>query len=207
MEFVIIIGWIILSSIIGNLGKSKTIGYWGAFFVSLFFSPIIGILVVIASSPKKIEKKVNKGVAKITSNALKEYNEKDYEKSLKTLNKAFLIEPSNAITNYNLGVVYSTLENKSKAFLHLEKAVLNGYKNISKIATGEDLPWLKKQQEFENFVLNDFKLAIVKPEVRKDVPKDYISELKELAQLKETGILTEAEFNEKKSEILTLSKS
>lgn len=47
----LIIAWLVLSFIIGSLGKDKKIGFGGAFLVSLFFSPIIGLLVVIASSP------------------------------------------------------------------------------------------------------------------------------------------------------------
>jgi len=46
------IPWVILSVVVANLGDSKTIGYWGSLLISLFFSPIIGLLFVIASSDK-----------------------------------------------------------------------------------------------------------------------------------------------------------
>lgn len=42
---------VIISNIIGNLGKEKKIGYSTSFWVSFLLSPIIGILMVIASVP------------------------------------------------------------------------------------------------------------------------------------------------------------
>ena len=37
-------------------GKNKKIGYWGVFFLSIFFSPLIGLMIGLASGekPKKI---------------------------------------------------------------------------------------------------------------------------------------------------------
>ncbi len=41
----------IISNIIGNVGKTKQIGYSTSFWVSFLFSPLIGLLLVIASNP------------------------------------------------------------------------------------------------------------------------------------------------------------
>lgn len=46
----IFIAWIILSFVVAAMGSDRKIGGFGAFLVSLFFSPIIGILVVLAST-------------------------------------------------------------------------------------------------------------------------------------------------------------
>lgn len=46
--------WFILSFVVAGFGSSKNIGGVGAFFISLFFSPIIGFIAVIASKDKMI---------------------------------------------------------------------------------------------------------------------------------------------------------
>jgi hypothetical protein len=48
--------WSISSIIIGLIGMSKAIGFWVAFLVSLFFSPLIGLIVVLASGSKADKK-------------------------------------------------------------------------------------------------------------------------------------------------------
>lgn len=52
-----VIGPILVASafiavIIGAFGKEKKIGFWGAFLLSFFFTPLVGILVVIFSKSK-----------------------------------------------------------------------------------------------------------------------------------------------------------
>lgn len=42
-----------VSLFIGMLGNNKTMGFWGYFFGSLIFTPLVGIILVIVSSPKK----------------------------------------------------------------------------------------------------------------------------------------------------------
>lgn len=41
----------IIANIVGKVGKTKEIGYNTAFFVSFLFSPLLGLLLVIASNP------------------------------------------------------------------------------------------------------------------------------------------------------------
>lgn len=48
------IAWIVLALVCGLLGKSKKIGFWGAFFLSLILTPIIGFIVAILS-PDEVE--------------------------------------------------------------------------------------------------------------------------------------------------------
>jgi len=68
---------IILSNIIGKLGKEKKIGFNTAFCVSFFLSPIIGVLIVIASTPlTKEDREVTlpPDVSKITAEEMKKYD-------------------------------------------------------------------------------------------------------------------------------------
>jgi hypothetical protein len=39
--------WFLLSIIVGMLGKNTYIGFWGNFILSLFFSPLVGIVYVL----------------------------------------------------------------------------------------------------------------------------------------------------------------
>lgn len=47
--FVIIV---VASILVALLGRHRKFGFWGYFFASLLLSPIIGLLLVVASSPK-----------------------------------------------------------------------------------------------------------------------------------------------------------
>lgn len=47
--FSIIFG-VFLAFLIGKLGKKRSIGFWGAFLLSLFLSPIIGLIVTLCCS-------------------------------------------------------------------------------------------------------------------------------------------------------------
>ncbi len=52
------ISWFILSIIVALLGDNKKIGIWAAFFISLIFSPLIGLIVVLVSDRKYPQKVV-----------------------------------------------------------------------------------------------------------------------------------------------------
>ncbi|MSU51941.1 MAG: hypothetical protein EXS41_00895 [Opitutaceae bacterium] len=43
---------VLLAALIGYLGSDRKFGFWGNFFVSLLLTPIIGLLVFFAQSPK-----------------------------------------------------------------------------------------------------------------------------------------------------------
>jgi len=48
-------GWVILSFFVAVIGSERNIGYWGAFFLSLFLSPLIGFIFVAFSANKNDE--------------------------------------------------------------------------------------------------------------------------------------------------------
>jgi hypothetical protein len=47
----IIILWIIFTIILAWYGGYRKIGFWGAFFLSLLLSPVIGLIAVMLSKP------------------------------------------------------------------------------------------------------------------------------------------------------------
>jgi hypothetical protein len=44
--------WIVVSWLIGMLGRNKRFGFFGNFLVSFLFSPIVGIIVLLASDDR-----------------------------------------------------------------------------------------------------------------------------------------------------------
>ncbi|WP_411973372.1 SHOCT domain-containing protein [Sphingobacterium sp. Lzh-3] len=48
----IFIGWIILSFVAGAIGNERRIGFASAFFLSLFLSPLVGLICALASKSK-----------------------------------------------------------------------------------------------------------------------------------------------------------
>jgi glucose-6-phosphate-specific signal transduction histidine kinase len=45
--------WIVISFFIGMAAADKKIGFWAVFLISLFFSPLIGLIFGLASSKKE----------------------------------------------------------------------------------------------------------------------------------------------------------
>jgi len=193
----IYIAWFFLSILVGSLGSSKSKGGIGAFFISLFFSPIIGLIVVLASSPKRKIKKVNPKIFELTKKAINADNKEDFETVEKLLYEALTYDAKDSQTHYNLSLLFSKIKDKENAFKHLEKAIEYGYKKFNKIAESKDLVWLREQSEYNDFISNGYKLI---RQLKKE--NDYIQELKELNKLKESGVITESEFENKKKVIL-----
>lgn len=54
MEIVIL--WLLFSVIVGALGASRKIGFFGAFFISLLLSPLIGLIVTLFSKDKQTDR-------------------------------------------------------------------------------------------------------------------------------------------------------
>jgi len=60
----IVLGWIILSIVLGVMGSDRTCGFAGGFFGSLILSPLVGFLIVILSTKKstlEFQKKMLEG--------------------------------------------------------------------------------------------------------------------------------------------------
>jgi len=109
---VAVLFWIILSYIVAKLGSKKKIGGLSAFLVSIIFSPIIGLLVVIASGEKKEEQKSNPHVLRLTDKAMR-IKEKNLDESLSIILEALQIDPFFSRTHFNLACIYSLKTDKT----------------------------------------------------------------------------------------------
>ena len=45
--------WVVLSVLVAFLGINRRLGFWGYFLGSLLLTPLVGLLLVFASSPQK----------------------------------------------------------------------------------------------------------------------------------------------------------
>lgn len=54
-QLVILLVAIGLAALIGQLGKSRKIGFGWSFALSLFLSPIIGLIITLSSKKKDVE--------------------------------------------------------------------------------------------------------------------------------------------------------
>ena len=55
MEIFMIISWLIFCFVVGFVGSGRKIGFGGAFFCSLFLSPLIGLIITLVSKNKADE--------------------------------------------------------------------------------------------------------------------------------------------------------
>jgi hypothetical protein len=53
MEF--FLGWIAFSFVVGFVGTGRKIGFWGAFFLSLILSPVLGLIITLTSKDESTE--------------------------------------------------------------------------------------------------------------------------------------------------------
>ena len=194
----VFIGWVILSIAVAYKGSSKNIGVITSFLISFIFSPLIGLLFVVVSSPKRKVKKMDKNVVEITDKAIQKYNNEEYLEALEILKKALPFDPNEKRTHFNLSSLYSLTKQKEKSFFHLEKAIELGYKNFANISIHLDFKWLREQSEFNYFINNGYRLK--DPQREK---KSYLDKLKKMVELKTSGLISESEFEDQKRKILS----
>lgn len=52
MIITVVLLTILLSYIVGKIGKNRKFGFWGYFLLSILLTPLVGILLVLASDPR-----------------------------------------------------------------------------------------------------------------------------------------------------------
>jgi len=146
------------------------------------------------AAPKKNPLK-NSGLAKF-----KEY---DYDGAIEDFNKALTISPDDIALHFNLAAAYSLTEDKDKSFMHLDKAVALGFKDFDRISSHDALAYLRIQPEFDDFKANGYRMKA--GEIKKKNPgldANLLEQLNRLQDLRERGVLTEAEFEVQKGKLL-----
>jgi len=138
------------------------------------------------------------------STGINKYKDYDIEGAILDFEKGLKIEPNDVSLHFNLACGYSMQEEKDKSLFHLDKAILNGYKDFEKIKTHDDLAFLRVQPEFEKFEANEWRMD-GKINVKQDnlLQDDLLlSQLNKLAELRNKGLLSEEEFSREKNKLM-----
>jgi phosphate/sulfate permease len=90
-NLLMLIAWIIGSVIVGFIGSDRSIGFWGAFILSLLLSPLIGLLITLFSETNS-SKVYKKKQMKIQQDILKVSKGKSIDDKLKKTKEERLIE-------------------------------------------------------------------------------------------------------------------
>ena len=81
MPVVLILLNVALAYLVGFLGRNRRLGFWGHFFCSLLLTPVIGILLIVATEPVKDIDKEKEEIKSLKEQikALKETSSTDNE--------------------------------------------------------------------------------------------------------------------------------
>ncbi len=119
--------------------------------------------------------------------------------------------PEDPAIHFNLACTYSMLEDADRAFFHIEEAINVGFNDIDRIHEHEALAYIRSLPTFKQFVYNGYRevkqlSASPQDEVldlnANDPVSNLLQQIKQLAELRDKGILTQEEFNEQKRKIL-----
>ena len=194
---ILILCWIALAAVVASMGKERKIGYAAVFWISVFFSPIIGALIALGSERKTSEPFVSADAQRLFSAAIGKAKSGKYEDAINDLKQSLALQPKYYNAHYNLACCYSRLDKKEDAFRSLSCAVANGYDNFEKIQSDPDLAFIRTQPEFVEFAASGYKTN-----VQLDNSSDVLDKLERLSALKEKGILAESEFLQQKSKLI-----
>lgn len=186
---VIILLWLVLCFAISAVGVGKKIGYWGVFSLSLIFSPLIGLIFGLISKDNRAEKLASKASVALHRNK--------YDNAKNLLDQAISIDSRNIIVLFNFACYYSLIESVDESKQMLAKAVEMGYSNFKNIESDSELENLRKSEGYDEFKEAGFKLT-----QRVEVKESNLDKIKKLNELKESGAISEEEFEQQKKTLL-----
>lgn len=139
------------------------------------------------------------------TSGINKYKDYDYNGAIEDFEKALEINEKDLAVHFNIACAYSLTEQKDKSLYHLSRAVELGFTDFEKIKTHDALAYLRIQDEYEAFVQNGYKWkpdgsTIVEQKVEEN--STLLDQLKQLADLREKGLLTEQEFEMQKKKLL-----
>jgi tetratricopeptide (TPR) repeat protein len=151
-------------------------------------------------------------LSELKRRGIEKFRDFDFSGAVQEFQKVLEISPKDPATLFNLACCYSILEEKKPAFEHLSKAVEAGFSNVEKIQNHDALAFLRTQPEYDVFVKNGYKLsktaeppappAETKREESLVLRDDLLDQIIQLGELRNKGILTEAEFARQKEKVL-----
>lgn len=141
------------------------------------------------------------------------YRDQFLEDAVIYFNDALDLNPEDPAIHFNLACCHSRLEEPMDAFFHLEKAVEYGFDDLDKIQSHKALAFIRSTEDFELFVANGYQSKPLDlpnlnqeddllDQLNQSQSQQLLEKIKQLAELRDKGILTEEEFAEQKRRLL-----
>lgn len=198
----IIFFWIIFSLVAGSVGSKRNIGFGGAFLLSIFLSPLIGLILAFNSDKKEAKTYVSPTMLKLIKKGDKLVRAHRYEEAIDLYTSALTYSNQAPNTHFKLAKLFSIEKDINKSLKHLELALEQGFNNFEEINHNINLSYVRNTTKFQQFVDNGYKLKTIKAIETK--PFNKIEELQKLIELHEKGVLTKNEFDIEKKKILSI---
>jgi hypothetical protein len=197
MEYAIL--WIVLCIVAGSVGNNRNIGFAGAFFLSLFLSPLVGLILTFNSDKKGEKAQLSPAMRKLINEGDVLFRNKDIDNAIEKYKSALAYSDKAPMTNFKLAKLYSMKNEPELSLKYLAISIQEGYKNFDKINNDNELKALRNSAEFKTFVENGYRTHTP---IDSKVSISRIEKLEKLTILYEKGTLTKEEFENEKKNIL-----
>ncbi len=196
-----IFSWIVFCFVAGAVGNNRKIGFAGAFFLSLFLSPLLGLFITFNSDKKLVSKQLSPTLVRLIKEGDSLWKNNKIEQAIEKYEEALKYSEKAPLTNFKLSRLYSLKKDRERALVYLASSIRDGYKDFEKINSNMELAYLRETDEYKEFVRNQYKLPTIHPE--KTISESRVDKLEKLNTLFEKGVLTKEEFEVEKKHILS----
>ena len=139
---------------------------------------------------------------------IEKFKQYDYNGAIADFERALEVQADDIAVHFNLACAHSLTENAEQAFFHIDRATQLGFVDAERIRNHDALAFLRIQPDYPAFEAAGFRLpaapqqlAAPAPDLLSNTP-DLLDQLQKLGDLRERGLLTEAEFNAQKAKLL-----
>ncbi len=138
--------------------------------------------------------------------AIEKFRNFDYQGATDDFHQALELQPNHPSIHFNLACCYSLLEDADEALYNLDCALQHGFADLDKIHEHSALAFLRTTPLFDEFVKAGYQMPAQINSFTQPLPsapnEGLIEQIKKLGELRDQGILTEAEFQEQKSRVI-----
>jgi len=196
----IFFSWITFSIVAALIGKSRKIGGFKTFLISIFLTPLVGLIFAF-NSEKTTEKATPAGMLDLIykGNDLAAAGKR--QEAIEVYKSALIYSEKSPNTNFKLAKMYSLENDSDNSFMFLSKAVEDGFNDFEMINNDISLIYLRNDSRYREFATNGYKTSKIQKEDGR--PLSRLDELVKLSSLYEKGVLTIEEFENEKKKILS----
>lgn len=197
----------------------------------LFLSAVLEGLLFLVMPQAKFDAKYNgltsqlalpkADAANLKIEGVNYYQSGDYDLAMEAFKEALEANAADPGIHFNLACTYSNTYQLSLAIYHLELALSYGLPKPERLENHPGLAWLRQQPAYLQFRANNYRQQLLAPsqlaaatdvttdELLKNEPKaqtpDLLEQLRLLGELRNQGVLSEAEFAQQKQKIVAVA--